>query len=52
VRRRDLNGVFPGWAPFLKSAKSSLGKNKISWHNSAVISKKHWRRQAPLGCYL
>jgi hypothetical protein len=25
----SINGVFPGWAPFLKSAKSSLGKTKF-----------------------
>jgi hypothetical protein len=26
---KSINGVFPGWAPFLKSAKSSLGKAKL-----------------------
>ena len=25
----SINGVFPGWAPFLKSAKSSLGKARL-----------------------
>jgi hypothetical protein len=25
----SINGVFPGWAPFLKSAKSSPGKTKF-----------------------
>jgi hypothetical protein len=25
----SINGVFPGWAPFLKSAKSSLRKMRI-----------------------
>jgi hypothetical protein len=25
----SINGVFPGWALFLKSAKSSLGKAKL-----------------------
>jgi hypothetical protein len=25
----SINGVFSGWAPFLKSAKSSLGKTRL-----------------------
>jgi hypothetical protein len=25
----SINGVFPGWAPFLKSVKSSLRKAKL-----------------------
>jgi hypothetical protein len=25
----NINGVFLGWAPFLKSAKSSLGKTRF-----------------------
>jgi hypothetical protein len=25
----SINGVFPGWTPFLKSSKSSLGKAKL-----------------------
>jgi hypothetical protein len=33
----SINVVFPGWAPFLKSAKSSLGKMRFpTWLGSCL----------------
>jgi hypothetical protein len=50
----SINGVFLGWAPFLKSAKSSL--RKMRFPKVPTIARllylKRRQSQIPLDCYL
>jgi hypothetical protein len=50
----SINGVFPGWAPFLKSAKSSLGKTRFPTVPAIarLLYLKRRQSQIPLGRYL
>jgi hypothetical protein len=50
----SINGVFPGWAPFLKRAKSSLGKTRFLTVLTIArpLPLKHRQPQTSLGRYL